>query len=229
VDVTHKTGTEGTIGTRGFVLHRAAGYDLLVWLITHGRERAFRERLVDLAHLSSGETILDVGCGTGSLAMVAKQRVGPTGHVFGIDASPEMVARATRKARKRGVDVTFMKAFAETLPFADAHIDVVFSTVMLHHLSKTTRQQAAREIHRVLKPGGRILVVDFGRSEAKQHGIVSRFHRHGYVDATNIIATVGEAGLTVVEHGAVGMFDLNFVLASSCCAGSIRSNGRPKV
>jgi ubiquinone/menaquinone biosynthesis C-methylase UbiE len=106
--------------TTGRVLHWAARYDLLVWLLTHGRTRAFRERLVNLAHLASGESVLDVGCGTGSVAIAAKGRVGAGGKVFGIDASSEMIARATAKAARAGIDVFFKNAVAETLPFPDA-------------------------------------------------------------------------------------------------------------
>ena len=89
--------------TKGAVMRSSARfYDLMVWLLTFGRERAFRERLVELARVQLGESVLDVGCGTGSLAIAAKRRVGPTGIVHGIDASPEMIARATRKATKAG-------------------------------------------------------------------------------------------------------------------------------
>ena len=98
----HETAT----ATKGLVLHRAVGYDLLVWLLTHGRTRAFRTRMVNLARLEPGESVLDVGCGTGNLAIAAKRHVGEQGRVFGIDASPEMIARATSN-RERGIDVSF--------------------------------------------------------------------------------------------------------------------------
>src|SRR4051812_9706934 len=78
-------------GTKGRVLHSAAGYDALVWLLSLGRERAFRERLVRLSQLRAGQSVLDIGCGTGSLAIAAKRVVGPSGTVDGIDASPEMI------------------------------------------------------------------------------------------------------------------------------------------
>jgi len=109
----------------GVVLHSAAAYDLLLWLLTFGRERAFREAMLRFAHIKMGESVLDVGCGTGSLAIAAKRQVGTNGDVYGVDASEEMIARAKKKARKAGVEVAFKKGFAQSLPFADAQFDVV--------------------------------------------------------------------------------------------------------
>jgi ubiquinone/menaquinone biosynthesis C-methylase UbiE len=76
----------------------------------------------------SGESVLDVGCGTGSLAIAARRRLGTDGKVFGIDASPEMIARATSKVARAGISVSFRVAVAEALPFPDAQFDVVLST-----------------------------------------------------------------------------------------------------
>jgi ubiquinone/menaquinone biosynthesis C-methylase UbiE len=201
-------------GTRGRVLHSAAGYDLLVWLLLLGRERAFRERLVRLARLETGQSVLDVGCGTGSLAITAKRRVGPAGTVRGVDASPEMIARARRKAHKAGVDVSFTEGVVETLPFPDGGFDAVLSTLMLHHLPGDARRQCALEMRRVLKPGGYVLAVDFGRTPGGRKGLIERFHRHGRIDMDHLVAILSEAGLQIVERGAVGVRDLNFVLAT---------------
>ena len=198
--------------TTGRVLHWAARYDLLVWLLTRGRSRAFRKRLVDLAHLASGESVLDVGCGTGSLAIAAKGRVGTAGKVFGIDASPEMIARATTKATKAGTDVSFKNAVAEALPFPDAQFDVVLSTLMLHHLPRKVRQQCGGEIRRVLKPQGRVLVADFAQAQSRS-GLLAHFHRHGHVDARDVMALLEEAQFRCVESGPVGISSLHFVLA----------------
>src|SRR5437899_8062623 len=90
--------------TTGLVLHSPVGYDRLIWLVTFGRERAFREKVLRLARLERGETVLDVGCGTGTLAIAAKRHVGPAGTVYGIDASPEMITRAGKKAGRAGVE-----------------------------------------------------------------------------------------------------------------------------
>ncbi len=207
-----------TPGTRGSVLHAAAGYDWLAWFFMFGRERIFREKVLRLARVESGESVLDVGCGTGTLAIAAKRQVGPSGSVFGIDASPEMIARANRKARKAGVEVFFKNAVAEALPFPDAHFDAVLSTLMLHHLPRKARQQCAREIRRVLKPRGRVLAVDFASAARERRSLVGHFHRHGHVDIGEIIAVLSEADLKTVESGAVGISDLRFALAvPSCC------------
>jgi ubiquinone/menaquinone biosynthesis C-methylase UbiE len=199
--------------TLGAVLHRPAHYDLLVWLLMLGRDRALRRRIAKLARLREGDAVLDVGCGTGSLALEAKRQVGPAGTVEGIDPSPEMIARASMKARKRGLAIEFRNAASQSLPFPDGRFDAALSTMMLHHLSRSSRAQCAREMRRVVKPGGRVLVVEFGESAQPWGGILARFHRHGHVAAPDVTALLGEAGLEIVETGAVGIGDLHFTLA----------------
>ncbi len=201
--------------TTGLVIHAAARYDLLVWLLTLGRERAFREKILSFANLRRGEAVLDVGCGTGSLAIAARRYVGSTGTVYGIDASLEMIARAEKKANKAGLEVIFKNGAAQLLPFPDAQFDAVLSTLMLHHLPRRGREQCAREIRRVLKPGGRALVVDFGGFRNRGGGLLAHFHRHGHVKLDEIVALLGEAGLTIVDVGAVGFRDLQFARASA--------------
>jgi ubiquinone/menaquinone biosynthesis C-methylase UbiE len=214
-DVTTTDGS-ATPHTKGLVLHSTARYyDALVWLLTLGREGAFRERLVELARLAPGETALDVGCGTGTLAIEAKRRVGPGGVVHGIDASPEMIAKARRKATKAGVDVVFETAVVEALPFPDGRFDAVLSTLMLHHLPRPAREQCAREMRRVLKPGGRVLAVDFATPARERRGVLGHFHRHGHVALRDLVSLLSDAGLSIVESGPVGVRDLQFVLATA--------------
>ena len=207
-------GTHMAGGTVGSVIHGAARYDFLVWVMTLGRERRFRERILRLAHLQEGESVLDVGCGTGSLAIIAKQQVGPTGVVCGIDASPEMITRANKKARKAGVEVTFKNGAAQALPFSDAQFDVVLSTLMLHHIPRDARQQCAHEIRRVLKPSGRVLAVDFAEA-AQRGGFLAHFHRHDHVDLPDIVALLSDTGLHIAQNGAVGRQNLQFVVATA--------------
>jgi len=209
--------------TTGLVLHRAFGYDVLVWLLSLGRERTYRETTLKLAGLKSGESILDVGCGTGNLAIAAKRQVGPTGAVFGVDASPEMIARARKKARKAAVEVTFENALVEKLPFPEATFDVVLSTTMLHHLPDKARRQCLGEIRRVLKPTGRLLVLDFGGPVSERRSWVAKFHRHGRIDLSRLTPLVSEAGLKITQSGPLAqsfglMSDLYFILAAAPAA-----------
>jgi len=202
-------------GTTGRVVHWAAQYDVVVWLYTLGRERRFREKLIGLARLRPGDVVLDVGCGTGTLAIAAKRHVGPSGLVHGIDASEEMIDRAKRKAGKARVDVALRNAVVEALPYPDAQFDVVMSTLMLHHLPRKARQECAREIRRVLKPGGRLLAVDFAAPARGKKSLFGHFHRHGHVDQSDIVELLAGAGLRVVESGAVGVRNLHFTLATA--------------
>jgi ubiquinone/menaquinone biosynthesis C-methylase UbiE len=205
--------------TEGLVLHWARAYDALVWVLTKGKERRFREHIVDLAGIAPGESVLDVGCGTGSLALAAKRRTGPAGDVRGVDASAEMVARAAAKAAKAGVDAGFRRAEIEALPFPDASFDVVLSTLMLHHLTDGGLPDGIGEIRRVLKPGGRFLAVDIGGGKGHRHGPLLRARRHASFDLDEVEPVLDAGGLHVVERGPIerghvlGLSNLRFVLA----------------
>jgi ubiquinone/menaquinone biosynthesis C-methylase UbiE len=201
--------------TTGAVIHWAARYDLVVWLLTLGRERAFREKIVRLASLESGESVLDVGCGTGTLAIAAKRVVGATGTVHGVDASPEMIARARKKATGKGIEVVFERAIAEELSFPNGQFDAVLTSMTLHHLPRDARQRCLREIRRVLKSGGRLLAVDFGGAAREKRSLISHFHRHMRFDVLEVVPMLSEVGMKNVESGDVGFLDLRFVRATA--------------
>ena len=210
------TAASGEQHPSGIVLHSPIFYDLTVWLAMLGKERAFRERLLQLARVKEGERLLDVGCGTGTLAIAAKRHVGQSGAIYGVDASPEMLTRAEKKARKANLEVLFRSGLAEALPFQDSFFDVALSTVMLHHLHAKTRRQCAAEIRRILKPGGRVFAADFEGFSNQKRTFLSHFHRpHGHVRKSDIIALLSEAGLVPIESGLVGVRDLQFVLATN--------------
>lgn len=147
--------------TAGATIHWAPQYDLFTRLAGLGVNRPNSTMVVELAKIKAGDTVLDVGCGTGNLTMTAKSAVGKSGKVYGIDAAPEMIELAQKKARQEGIEVTFEIGLVEKIPFPNASFDVVINRLMIHHLPDDLKHQAFAEILRVLKPGGSLLVADF--------------------------------------------------------------------
>lgn len=156
--------------------------------------------------------MLDVGCGTGSLAILAKTHVGDAGQVHGIDASAEMIAIAKAKAQKQHADVAFEDARAQELPFPDATFDVVLCTVMLHHVRRATREDAVREMRRVLRSGGRLLVVDFCGATSTGRGPRFHFHPHGHVEPRVLEELVRSGGFEIAASEALGTWSLHYVI-----------------
>jgi ubiquinone/menaquinone biosynthesis C-methylase UbiE len=192
------------------VIHQAVGYDVMTWLLTLGRERRFREQLIAPARLQPGESVLDVGCGTGTLALVAKRRVG-AGEVAGLDASPEMIERARHKAARAGLQLKFEVASADALPFPDGTFDVVICTVTLHHLRRSMRAAAVAEMRRVVKPTGRVLLADF--VFGKKRTVAGLLHHHVGMKPDELAQLAGGAGMRVIDAGKPGFWDLRYVLA----------------
>ena len=146
--------------TKGILIRWPSWYDAINRFLLFGRERQFRESTVDLAEIMCGHTVLDVGCGTGNLTMAAKIRAGSDGEAYGIDAAPEMIQKAERKAAEKQLHIRYQVGLIEDMPFPDNTFDVVVSSLMLHHLPKDLKRHGIAEVSRVLKPGGRFLAVD---------------------------------------------------------------------
>jgi ubiquinone/menaquinone biosynthesis C-methylase UbiE len=168
--------------TKGLVLSGGWRYDLMEWyhetFSFRGKLRELRQRTATLARLQNGDAVLDVGCGTGTLALEVARRVGQAGRVVGIDPGAEQIARARAKAARRNAPIEFQIGVIEQLPFPDATFDVVLSTLMMHHLPAPLKRQGLAEIARVLKPGGRLVIADFTRKQ-ERHGRAARFHAGG--------------------------------------------------
>jgi ubiquinone/menaquinone biosynthesis C-methylase UbiE len=134
-------------------------YDPVIRLTT--RERSFKERLLAQAELDAGMEVLDLGAGTGTLALLAKRRV-PAARVFGLDGDPKMLARARTKAKAAGLEVQFDTGLSYDLPYRDQQFDRVLSTLFFHHLGPDDKRRTVREIARVLKPAGELHIADWG-------------------------------------------------------------------
>ena len=146
-------------------------YDPLVKLL--GADTA-RRVLLDQAALGHAHRVLDIGCGTGTLAILIK-RFHPDVAVAGLDPDPKALARAKRKAQRAEVSIQFDQGSADDLPYPEASFDRVFSSFMFHHLQAEQREKTLCEVRRVLAPGGSLHMLDFGRPEAQLHGLLARW------------------------------------------------------
>lgn len=136
-------------------------YDPIVRWTT--RERRFKAALLAQAGLQAGDRVLDLACGTGTLTIAAK-RAQPGIHITGLDGDAGILERARRKARSAGVELRFDEAMSDHMPYAEASFDVVLSSLFFHHLGRDAKRATLREVHHVLKPGGRLHVADWGKA-----------------------------------------------------------------
>lgn len=172
--ITHTTGlVTKQWGQMGSWAHY---YDLLMVLMTFGREKKLRLDTIQLARIKQGDTVLEVGCGTGSLTIAAKTHVGSSGKVAGIDIAPEMVAVASHKATRKGIDVSFQAGSIENIPFPDNCFDIVICSFMIFHMPDDVRRKGFPEIYRVLKSGGHLFILDAALSEKQRQRRSDHLH-----------------------------------------------------
>jgi len=188
-------------------------------------------RLVAQAGIEPGATVLEIGCGTGNLLLLAA-RAGPGATLIGLDPDPAVLATAARKARRAGVTLRLDRGYADRLPYPDGSVDRVLSAFMLHHLPADQQHDALREVRRVLAPGGRLHLLDIDGSPPSRAGRLLRvghLHRadtddHGHAgrpgphaDPDTMLAALEKAGLVdaaVVARGAMPLGGYGFFRAA---------------
>jgi ubiquinone/menaquinone biosynthesis C-methylase UbiE len=126
------------------------------------REKKFKHYLIRQTQIAPGQRVLDLGCGTATLTIMIKQAQ-PGADVVGLDGDPNVLAIGRAKARQIGVDITLDEGMAFQLPYPEASFDRVLSSLVFHHLTYEDKKRALRESWRVLKSGGEIHLVDFGK------------------------------------------------------------------
>jgi ubiquinone/menaquinone biosynthesis C-methylase UbiE len=156
-----------------------------------------RKVLIDQAALSSGLRILDIGCGTGTMAVLI-ERLHPDVTVVGLDPDPKALARARHKGGRDRLSIQFDRGFSDQLLYPDASFDRVFSSLMYHHLPADEKHKTLREVRRVLRPGASFHLMDLLGSEDHGHGFLSRIlhageHLHDN-SASEILARLQQAG-----------------------------------
>ena len=178
-------------------------YDFFAWI---AGDRRIKRRLLEGAAIGPDADVLDLGCGTGTLAIMAADRA-PSARVVGLDVDPDILSIARRKVARSGVRVTLAEGSATDPPFAPGSFDRVLTTLVLHHLTTEQKRRALAAARRLLRPGGELHVADFGRPHTALMRLVAHgIHRFDGGDATGanlrgeLPGLVREAGFADVEE-----------------------------
>jgi ubiquinone/menaquinone biosynthesis C-methylase UbiE len=189
-------------------------YDIVTNLITLGRTRAIHRQTLSLAGLRPGDSVLDIGCGTGVLLLEAERIIGPDGAAVGLDVHPAMIKQAKRRARDNNSRATFEIAPIDRIPYPEGTFDVAFCTLVYHHLTDTQRREGLAELERVLKPNGRLVLVDINPA---RRSILTSLPGHSQLEREDYVrheAAEGmqAAGFTLVDTGAHPSRQLSYAI-----------------
>ena len=183
----------------------ASGYDFLLWLAFP--EKKIKNAFISSVEFSPSEDVLDFGCGTGTLLLMLKRKH-PEIKLTGMDISPQMIHLAASKIKKAGSDIHVHVYDGKRLPFNENSFDKIISSFVFHHLSTSFKSVILKDILRVLQPGSKLYIVDFGKSKTFYNKILFQIIRHldGF-DNTSVNAKglmpefIKAAGFAKLEEG----------------------------
>lgn len=161
----------------------APKYDLANTVLSLGIHHLWRKAVVRMSDARAGEKVLDCATGTGDLAIEFKKAVGPTGHVLGTDFCQGMLELAPAKARSQQLEIDFEIQDVTQLPYANESFDVVSISFGIRNVENPVK--GIKEMLRVLKPGGRLMILEFGRPQNPVFGGIYRWY------SKNVLPTVG--------------------------------------
>ena len=139
----------------------AGDYDRVNSILSFGVHHAWRSRTVQLSGVKKGDHVLDCATGTGDLALEFKKKAGDRGYVLGTDFCREMIEQAPKKAREHGLVVDFEVADAMNLPYESGRFDIASIAFGIRNVDDPV--QTLKEMGRVVKPGGKVVVLEFGQ------------------------------------------------------------------
>jgi demethylmenaquinone methyltransferase/2-methoxy-6-polyprenyl-1,4-benzoquinol methylase len=177
----------------------ATRYDVTNEVLSFGIHRLWRRAAVRYSGAKPGDSILDCATGTGDLALVFKRKVGASGRVVGTDFCPEMLQSAPAKAQKEGLAVEFQVADAMALPFADDTFDVASIAFGIRNVDDPVK--CLKEMARVVKPGGRVVVLEFGQPQGA-FGSLFRFYSKTIMPAIGGLLTGNRAAYEYLPRTA---------------------------
>lgn len=194
-------------------------YDAVSWLLG---ERTLKRALIRQARIASGHDVLDLGCGTGTLALLVKE-MHPDAHVSGVDIDPKILAIARAKIAGAGVDVRLVEGSATAPPLPPASFDRVLSTLVLHHLTTPQKRDALAAARRLLRDGGELHIADWGKPQNALMQLAALSFRWFDGDETtganlrgelpSLIADAGFSAVQEVEHRMTPLGTLTYLQA----------------
>ena len=177
----------------------APRYDVANEVLSFGVHRLWRRAAVRLSGAKPGDSVLDCASGTGDLAIAFKRRVGDSGRVLGTDFCREMLEPAPEKARRAGLSIDFEVADALALPYRDHSFDVASIAFGIRNVDDPVR--CLRELSRVVKPDGRVVVLEFGQPDGS-FGALFRFYSRHVMPAVGSLLTGNRAAYEYLPRTA---------------------------